>query len=101
MDCLSAENEQGGNGLSRETVDFLCSVILGFTTVCDEVAAKAAGNYLALRSILSLEDSHSCPPGGRVKPGDHFWPLQIAHIICFIYLHVFTFGFDRERLAGT
>lgn len=87
MDCLSAENEQGGNGLSRETVDFFCSVILGFTRDCDEVAAKAAGNYLALCSVLSLEDSHSCPPVGRVKSGNYFWPLQIAHIYL---LYLFT-----------
>lgn len=68
-------------------VDFLCSAILGFTRDCDEVVAKAAGNYLLLRSILSLEDSHSYPPGGRVKPGDYFWPLQIAHIYL---LYLFT-----------
>lgn len=100
MDCLSAENEQGGNGLSRETVDFLCSLIPGFTRDCNEVAAKAAGKYLALPSVLSLEDSHSCPPGGRVKVGDYFWPLQIAHIYLLYLFTLFTFGFDRERLAG-
>lgn len=87
MDCLSAENEQGGNGLSRETVDFLCSPIPGFTRDCDEVAAKAAGKYLALQYCHWKILNPALLVVGRVKAGDYFWPLQIAHIYL---LYLFT-----------